>query len=139
MKEKVLQYLLTNKDYLLVGEEIPFLSRCIDIVVLNKNEEIISIELKIKDWKHAIKQAANHKLGSDYAYICLPKRKLTEVLEKSICEAKVGLMMYNEESKNPIEVIIEAPHNNNQPIFKEIMAKTLLACTSKNIKKREHK
>lgn len=138
MKEEILRYLLTNKDYLLVGEEVPFLSRCIDIVILNKKDEIVSIELKIKDWKHAIKQATNHKLGSDYAYICLPKRKLTEVLKQSLCEAKIGLMMYDETSKNPIEIIIEAPHNNNQPIFKEIMLKTLVACSNKNKKKGVH-
>ena len=133
MKEKILQYLLMNQNYLLVGDEVPFLSRCIDIVILDKNKELISIELKIKDWKHAIQQAINHKLGSDYAYICLPKRRLTELLKQSIIDAKIGLMMYDETSINPIELIIEAPHNNNQPIFKEIMFKTLVACSNQNI------
>lgn len=45
---------------------------------------------------------------------------------------KIGLMMYDETSINPIELIIEAPHNNNQPIFKEIMFKTLVACSNQN-------
>lgn len=130
MKKKILQRLSTCDDYILVGEEIPFLSRCIDIVILNKKNEIISIELKIKDWKHAIQQAMNHKLGSDYAYICIPKRRLTESLKQNICEAKIGLMMFDETSVNPLELIIQAPHNNNQPIFKEIMMKTLAACSN---------
>ena len=66
MEEKMLKYLETRQDVLLLGKEVPFLSRCIDIVFLNIDNQLITFELKIKDWRRAIKQALNHKLGDDY-------------------------------------------------------------------------
>ena len=49
MEEKMLKYLETRQDVLLLGKEVPFLSRCIDIVFLNIDNQLITFELNIKD------------------------------------------------------------------------------------------
>lgn len=128
MEEKILKYLETRQDILLLGKEVPFLSRCIDIVFLNIDNQLISFELKIKDWRRAIKQALNHKLGADYSYICIPKRKLTPSLQTSIENAKIGLVMYDNDAEIPIEVVLPAPYNKNQLIFKQILIDNLSKC-----------
>ena len=128
MEEKMLKYLETRQDVLLLGKEVPFLSRCIDIVFLNIDNQLITFELKIKDWRRAIKQALNHKLGADYSYICIPKRKLTPGLQSSIESAKIGLVMFDNEAEIPIEVVLPAPYNNNQLIFKQILIDNLSKC-----------
>ena len=128
MEEKMLKYLETRQDVLLLGKEVPFLSRCIDIVFLNIDNQLITFELKIKDWRRAIKQALNHKLGADYSYICIPKRKLTPGLQSNIESAKIGLVMFDNEAEIPIEVVLPAPYNNNQLIFKQILIGNLSKC-----------
>lgn len=128
MEEKMLKYLETRQDVLLLGKEVPFLSRCIDIVFLNIDNQLITFELKIKDWRRAIKQALNHKLGADYSYICIPKRKLTPGLQSNIESAKIGLVMFDNEAEIPIEVVLPAPYNNNQLIFKQILIDNLSKC-----------
>ena len=128
MEEKMLKYLETRQDVLLLGKEVPFLSRSIDIVFLNIDNQLITFELKIKDWRRAIKQALNHKLGADYSYICIPKRKLTPGLQSSIESAKIGLVMFDNEAEIPIEVVLPAPYNNNQLIFKQILIDNLSKC-----------
>ena len=70
---KGLSFLENNKQYKIVKQEVPFLSRCIDVILINEYDEIISIEFKVSKWRHAIEQAKNHKLGADKAYICLPE------------------------------------------------------------------
>lgn len=128
MEEKMLKYLETRQDVLLLGKEVPFLSRCIDIVFLNIDNQLITFELKIKDWRRAIKQALNHKLGADYSYICIPKRKLTPGLQSNIESAKIGLVMFDNEAEIPIEVVLPAPYNNNKLIFKQILIDNLSKC-----------
>ena len=128
MEEKMLKYLETRQDVLLLGKEVPFLSRCIDIVFLDIDNQLITFELKIKDSRRAIKQALNHKLGADYSYICIPKRKLTPGLQSNIESAKIGLVMFDNEAEIPIEVVLPAPYNNNQLIFKQILIDNLSKC-----------
>lgn len=128
MEKKILQYLSACEDFKIVGTEVPFLSRCIDIVMLNQANDLISIELKIKDWKHAIAQALNHKLGSDYAYICLPKRKMTNTLKEYIYKSNIGLLMFDDSATQKLEIVVEAPRNDNQTIFKQLMLQNLKNC-----------
>lgn len=111
--------------YKLIKQEVPFLSRCIDVVLLKDTDEVISIEFKINNWKHAIEQAKNHKLGADKAYICLPKRKLTESLSEAITNAKIGLLFFDSENEQIVEVIPAPEENGNIPVFKDMLLNNL--------------
>lgn len=111
--------------YKSIKQEVPFLSRCIDVVLLKDTDEIISIEFKINNWKHAIEQAKNHKLGADKAYICLPKRKLTESLSEAITNAKIGLLFFDSENEQIVEVIPAPEENGNIPVFKDMLLNNL--------------
>ena len=115
-------YLSEQKDFIAVKQEVPFLSRCIDIVLLNNTNEVISIELKVHDWRHAIEQAVNHKLGADKSYICLPKRKLSKDLTSALQAAGIGLFFFEKDEKKPIYEVLAATRNNgNVPAFKKIL------------------
>ena len=119
-------YLSNKKDYKIAKCEVPFLSRCIDVVLVDKNDRIISIEFKVSKWRHAIEQAQNHKLGSDSAYICLPKRRITEALTTAVEDAGIGLLIYDADLKEKISVAIPAPHRSkNVAAFRDILLLTL--------------
>ena len=120
------EFLSSKKEYKMVKCEVPFLSRCIDVVLVDQNGKIISIEFKVSKWRHAIEQAINHKLGADAAYICLPKRRITETLTSAIKDAGIGLLIYDVSSKEKISVAIPAPdRSKNVAAFRDILMLTL--------------
>lgn len=122
MMESGYKYLSQQPNIKVIKKEVPFLSRCIDIVIINKSNEIISIEFKLSKWRHAIEQAINHKLGADKAYICLPKRKVTPALSKAIQDAEIGLLLYDDDSNIKIIEAIPLPDKkSNISVFRDIL------------------
>ena len=126
MMTKGFAYLAQLSQYRIVKQEVPFLSRCIDIVMIDQNDTIISIEFKVSKWRHAIEQAVNHKLGADMSYICLPKRRVTDVLVKALNESGIGLMLFDEDSESVItEVIPAAVNPTNIPAFRKMLIENI--------------
>ena len=126
MMTKGFAYLTRLSQYRIVKQEVPFLSRCIDIVMIDQNNTIISIEFKVSKWRHAIEQAVNHKLGADMSYICLPKRRVTDVLVKALNESGIGLMLFDENSESVITEVIPASINStNIPAFRKMLIENI--------------
>lgn len=120
------EFLMRHFKFKTLKREVPFLSRCIDLVAIDENDEVISIEFKVEKWKHALEQASDHRLGADKAYICIPNRKLTPTLKESINNAGVGLLLYNPEGPETISEVIAPPKNGaNLPVFKKLLIHSL--------------
>jgi hypothetical protein len=116
------EYLRLQDQFYQVVQEVPFLSRCIDIVLLDRSDVLISIEFKVSKWRHAIEQAKNHKLGADKSYICIPKRKLTSILIQALDQAGIGLFFYSPTEEELLYEVIPAPEKNmNIPAFRELL------------------
>ncbi|MFW5889582.1 MAG: hypothetical protein ACOCUD_04300 [Bacillota bacterium] len=99
--------------------EVPYMSRCIDMILIKNNDDIITIEFKLSNWKKALKQAKTHRYGANEAYICMPEPALgfkpdfiDELEEKGI-----GLYKYNPGEDMPLETVVEAkePQERWQP------------------------
>lgn len=96
--------LQTNDKIKTVLLEVPYLSRCIDMVLVDEYDKIITIEFKLKNWKKALEQARDHSLGSDKPYICIPKpKKISDNLLEESRKKGVGIFFYDSESNNPLE------------------------------------
>ena len=91
--------------------EVPMLGRSVDLVYI-EGTFLVSIEFKLKNWRKALEQAYDHKLGADYAYICMPQRKVSEAMCSEFLDAGVGLVFYKEEGEWPFECAIEAPKSD---------------------------
>ncbi|HSE61132.1 MAG TPA: hypothetical protein VLA88_02460 [Candidatus Saccharimonadales bacterium] len=108
MSEYTLQQLFT--EYLKsigfdVHQEVPFLSRSIDVVAI-KGNEICAYELKLHNWRKAITQSIDHLHGVDRSYICMPLK--SHISEELICQAQLnglGLVMYDEENRTLNEIL----------------------------------
>ena len=74
--------------------QIPVYYRVIDFGGI-KNNILIGIEYKLKDWKRAIWQAHGHRLTFDYLYILLPKRKITQALKEEAWKVGIGVLLFN--------------------------------------------
>ncbi|MFW6311373.1 MAG: hypothetical protein ACOC1K_03970 [Nanoarchaeota archaeon] len=96
--------------------EIPYMSRSIDMVIVKKDDRIITIEFKLKNWKKALKQAIVHKYGATEAYICMPEpaRGFQEEFIFSLKNKGIGLYQYRPEKENPLDLFVEAREEKNR-------------------------
>jgi hypothetical protein len=61
--------------------EIPIYRNRIDLLAYNDNK-LIAVELKLLNWKRALRQAAYYQLGADYSYIAMPFYEAIEVYKR---------------------------------------------------------
>jgi hypothetical protein len=54
-----------------VQAEVPILGRRADLVGL-RPDALAAVELKMRDWRRAFRQALSYQLGTDYAWIAMP-------------------------------------------------------------------
>ena len=77
-----------------------------------KNDTIIAIELKLREWKKAIIQAKNYQLGADLVYIAIPLLKAPNLLRKKqhiLQKEGIGLLTINEKTAVVQELLPAAP------------------------------
>lgn len=105
-----------REQYKIIECEIPFLSRCIDMVLIDNSDKITTIEFKLTKWKDAIAQAYDHMRGADYAYVCLPKKKPSENLIKELKQNGIGLLLYDEQAadEEKIDIYLRAEESSRR-------------------------
>lgn len=118
-----------DKEYKKVLLEVPFLSRSIDMVLVQNDETIITIEFKLHDWKKALMQAKDHALGADKAYICLPMRKLSEKIEYSFKNSGIGLLFYDDRTNEILEAISPSVETSKWEMWRTSLFNAITACS----------
>jgi hypothetical protein len=88
--------------------EVPLLGRYVDMIILQKNA-LTSIEFKLSNWRRAIMQARDHRLGVDFAYVCMPEREVTKEMKLEFKQAGVGLYFYQQRGHWPFKEVVKAP------------------------------
>ena len=83
--------------------EVPMLGRFIDLAYI-KGNSVVAIEFKLHNWRRAIRQSYDYRLGADFAYICMPKRKITQKMRNELLAAGVGLKFYLEDGNQQDEI-----------------------------------
>ena len=73
--------------------EVPIYRNYADMIAYN-DDELIAIELKLKNWKRALRQAAYYQLGTDRTYIAMPFYEAFEVYKRAnqLGRERVGLL-----------------------------------------------
>ena len=81
-------------------------------LVAFKKDEVIAIELKLRDWKKAIIQAKNYQLGADYVYLAVPLFKSYNILRKAehiLNKEGIGLLIIKEKNCEVRNIIDAKP------------------------------
>lgn len=81
-----------------------------DMIVFQKNNDIIALELKLANWKKAVVQAQNYQLAADFVYVVFPVSKCDLVLKrvnKTLEEKGIGLISVDERTKQ-VRIVINA-------------------------------
>ena len=74
-----------------VFDEPTLFARGIDLVA-KRGDEVVSIELKLADWKRAIAQAYLDLRVSDYCYVAMPLKALTPTVRAEASRLGIGLL-----------------------------------------------
>lgn len=90
--------------------EVPIMGRVADLAFMHDGA-LVTMEFKISNWRRAIRQARDHRLAADFAYICMPERQLTGALLSALETNGVGLAFCTPSGARPFEVIVEAPRS----------------------------
>ena len=76
-----------------------------DLLLKNKNnKKIITIELKLKNWKRALAQAYKYKSFSDISYVCMDQKNISPALEHIEMFKKYNIGLITIDNKNIIKV-----------------------------------
>ena len=73
--------------------EVPVNGRFADLLAL-KGDDLVAVELKLTDWRGALRQAVAYQVGADRSYVALPLDTAMTVLRRRSAfeEARVGLL-----------------------------------------------
>lgn len=113
--------------------EVYFHRRRVDIIFRGP-DDLIAIEVKVRDWKKAIKQAAIYQLFADYSYIAMPHKFISKLDTKGVRSyfeiTGIGLILINNDKP---EAIIEAKRSMHIDWEdRNLIVKTLAAYSKEN-------
>jgi hypothetical protein len=77
-----------------VFEEVGLFNRSIDMVLLN-DSDLVTVEFKIRDWRQAVRQIKGHLIAADFAYLCMPNRRVSDQLLELLTTYGIGLWLYD--------------------------------------------
>lgn len=69
------------RDFIILQEVEGLVGRPDILLKSKKNKKIITIELKLKNWKRALAQAYKYKSFSDISYVCMDEGNVDSVLK----------------------------------------------------------
>lgn len=84
-----------ERDYI-KKREVPLISRKIDLLMLElSSNEIIAIEVKVTNWRKALKQASCYLLCADRAYVALWHDFIHRINPQAFDKEGIGLLEVN--------------------------------------------
>lgn len=89
---------------------VPLLGRCVDLAYLHESS-LVTVEFKLHDWRRALRQARDHRLATDYAYVCMLRREITMAMRQEFICLGVGLSFYSNRGDWPFEIAVQAPRS----------------------------
>jgi hypothetical protein len=100
-----------------VVAELPFFDRGIDIYAVKRGPRAsaYAVELKIRDWQKALRQAAIYQLCCDYSYVALPPNAACRVDIELFKQCGIGLLSV--ERDESVTVILKAKKSIEQRAY----------------------
>ena len=117
--------------------EIPIHRNRIDLIAYNQ-DKLIAVELKLLNWKRALRQATYYQLGADFVFLAVPLFRVYSILRKAEHYLKkdgIGLLVITEKNCE-VRKIIEAKPSKKK--ICSINIKEIKRNHKMNLNKRKH-
>jgi hypothetical protein len=74
--------------------EVLLVDRGVDVygIKTGQSSRSFAVELKLRDWQKALRQAAIYQLCADYCYVAMPNKRAIRLDRAAFREAGVGLL-----------------------------------------------
>jgi hypothetical protein len=96
------------KDDYIIGKEIELGAKRIDLVCVSKQTgKIVTIELKVKNWKKALRQAWSYRACANESYIAIPEERVGLLDARSLLA--LGLGVIGVPNTGPAKIIVRIP------------------------------
>jgi hypothetical protein len=105
---------LRQKGCSVILPELIFFDRGIDLygISAGRRKTTYAVELKLTDWRKALRQAAIYQLCSDYSYVALPVRTAHSVDADLFKGSGVGLLSVHPD--NTVSMILDAARSTEK-------------------------
>lgn len=116
MVSTVVEKFMSERNFL-VFRQVPLKTRKIDLLCVSReNEDFTAIEVKVKNWKKAFRQAVIYRLGAEEAYVALWYKYAHRAHLDLFDSRGIGLLKVN----NSVQIVHPAKKNERiQPSLKE--------------------
>ncbi len=92
-------------------------SKKIDLVFKDRDKNhLIAIEVKMSDWKRALKQALLNTTYCHYSYIAMPKRTVAILNKEIFKESGIGVIAVHEDN---CKVVVKPKFSRSTPMVKK--------------------
>jgi len=101
----------------LTQEEVPFLLKVADLFCFHeRNGQCVAVEVKVRNWQQALKQALVYQMMADQVYIALFNEHAKSVDRRLLLSKGVGLLAID--AFGEVNTILEAPVSSRRvPYF----------------------
>ncbi|MFQ6128018.1 MAG: hypothetical protein ACE5QW_03855 [Thermoplasmata archaeon] len=83
-------------------------NRWVDLIAVGNNGRIIAVELKLENWREAIRQAVAYQLGADFSVVVMPLGKAIDAYRNRYYFRKEGVGLFGVRVRTPeVRVLIE--------------------------------
>lgn len=87
--------------------EVRMMNRWVDLVAVG-NGDVVAIELKLENWRQAIRQAVAYQLGADLSVVAMPLGKAIDAYRNRYYFRKEGIGLLGVRVRTPeVRVLIE--------------------------------
>ena len=95
------------EDFLILEEVRGMIGRPDILLKSQESKKIITIEVKLKNWKRALRQAYKYRSFSDIAFICMDEKNINPALKniELFKKSNIGLISIND--KNEVKIHYE--------------------------------
>lgn len=109
------------------GIEVAHSNHSIDLLWITDGNILHACELKLTNWKTALKQAQYHQETADYVYVIMPPRQMNKPIRQAFNESGVGFLEYIQPIKfdgndftMPYKTLIPAVKDTSEGGFRDI-------------------
>ncbi len=112
------------RDFIIMKEVEGLVGRPDILLKSKKTKKIITIELKLKNWKRALAQAYKYKFFSDISYVCMDESNIDSVMKHLDMFKKYNIGLITISKTKKINIVFKPVAT--EPYVKDLYEKALL-------------
>ena len=76
----------------IIGKEVKIGSKIVDVFAISRDRgECVAVELKVSDWKGALRQAATYQVFADFCYVALHYSAIARAMKNEAIFKELGV------------------------------------------------